>query len=382
MKILHLMLACFYIDNYSYQENYLPKYHKRAGHEVEIVASLVTFDQNGNGALLPHADHYVNEHGIPVTRLDYAKKPFSGLLRTYRGLEGELERFAPDVIFLHGLQFSDISKVVRYVKRHPGVTVYADNHSDFSNSARNWVSRWLLHGILWRHCAKRIEPYVKKFYGVLPARVDFLADVYHLPRERIELLVMGTDDEAVQAAADPGQRSALRRQYGIAEEDFLIMNGGKIDLFKKQTLLLMDAVNALDDPRVKLIVFGSIIPELQDEVAKRCSDRVQYIGWIQAADSYRYFAACDLACFPGRHSVFWEQVVGQGIPLLVKRWEGTTHVDVCGNVRFLEQDTVGELTEALRALTEPEAYASMKQAAAEASRHFMYSDIARRSIEE
>ena len=40
MKILHLMLACFYIDNYSYQENYLPKYHKKQGNDVEIKTEM------------------------------------------------------------------------------------------------------------------------------------------------------------------------------------------------------------------------------------------------------------------------------------------------------------------------------------------------------
>ncbi len=28
MKIVHMCLGCFYPDNYSYQENMLPKYHK------------------------------------------------------------------------------------------------------------------------------------------------------------------------------------------------------------------------------------------------------------------------------------------------------------------------------------------------------------------
>ena len=62
MKILHLMLGCFYIDNYSYQENYLPKYHKMLGNEVEIVASLVSFDENGKSTVLPKADKYTNEY--------------------------------------------------------------------------------------------------------------------------------------------------------------------------------------------------------------------------------------------------------------------------------------------------------------------------------
>ncbi len=381
MKILHLMLACFYIDNYSYQENYLPKYHKLAGHDVEIVASLFTFDENGNGKWLPKADKYVNEHGILVTRLDFTKSPLAHRMRRYVGLEDELERISPDILFIHGVQFADISVVVKYLKKHPETQVFADNHSDFSNSAKSWVSKNIQHKLMWRHYAQMVNPYVKRFYGVLPARVDFLADVYGLPREKIELLIMGTDDEAVAAAATPKVRKAIREKYNIAEDDFLIMNGGKIDNFKKQTLLLMDAVNNLDNPKVKLIVFGSVIPELKAEVEKRCSDRVQYIGWVKAADSYQYYASCDLACFPGRHSVFWEQVAGQSIPMLVKKWDGTTHVDMGGNVRFLEKDSAEEITETLKDILIDDNYDKMFDAAKRASISFMYSDIAKKSIE-
>lgn len=380
MKILHLMLACFYIDNYSYQENYLPKYHKLAGHDVEIIASLFTFDENGNGKWLPHADKYINEYGIPVTRLDFAAAPFSRRMRRYKGLADELERISPEIIFMHGVQFSDISVVANYLKKNPNVTVYADNHSDFSNSAKSWASKNIQHKILWHHYAQMINPYVERFYGVLPARVDFLADVYGLPREKIELLIMGADDEAIRAAAAPAVRNAIREKYNIADDDFLIMNGGKTDNFKKQTLLLMDAVNALDNPKVKLIIFGSVIPELKEEIEKRCSDRVQYIGWVKATDSYQYFASCDLACFPGRHSVFWEQVAGQGIPLLVKRWDGTTHVDCGGNAKFLTEDSSEEILNAIKDILSGENYSKMLKTAQRASITFMYSDIAQRSI--
>ena len=380
MKIMHIMLACFYIDNYSYQENLLPKYHKKQGHEVEIVASLFTFDENGNGKWLERASKYVNEHGIPVTRLDFKKGRFSKTLRRYVGLANELERFAPDVIFIHGVQFCDADVVVKYVKKHRDVKVFADNHADFSNSAKSFVSKHIQHGILWRRCAQRLNPYVKRFYGVLPARVDFLKNVYKLPEDKIELLVMGADDDDVIAARNEEQIKQLRAQYGIEPDDFLIMYGGKTDNYKKQTLLLMDAVNQINDPKLRLIVFGSVIPELKEEIEKRCSDRVQYIGWVLAKDSYRYYAACDLACFPGRHSVFWEQVAGQSVPLLVKRWEGTTHVDCGGNVKFLTQDSTQEIKAAIEEILETDRYSKMLEAAKAASETFMYSRIAQRSI--
>ena len=383
MRITHLCLGCFYPDGFSYQENMLPKFHKQQGHEVTVIASLQTFDKNGKTAYMDHASSYLNEYDIPVTRLDY-KKP----LRVYRKMkrfEGTYEALceaAPEVLFIHGCQFLDTDKVIRYLKEHPDIKVFVDNHADFSNSASGWASKNLLHGVIWKRCAHRIDPYVKKWYGVLPARVDFLKDIYDLPESKIELLVMGADDDKVRKALDPSVRRDFRERYGIAQDDFLIMTGGKIDTAKQQTILLMQAVNRLADEKVKLIVFGSVIPELKEKVEASCSDKVQYIGWIQSDDSYDCFAAADLVVFPGRHSVFWEQVAGLGIPMVCKFWEGTTHVDLGGNVRFLYRDSEDEIEEVLRDITgSSEVYARMKQAAFEGRQIFSYDDIARRCLE-
>ena len=48
MRILHMCLAAFYIDKYSYQENILPRMHKKQGHEVQIIASVETFVDDVN----------------------------------------------------------------------------------------------------------------------------------------------------------------------------------------------------------------------------------------------------------------------------------------------------------------------------------------------
>ena len=67
MRITHLCLGCFFPDGYSYQENMLPKYHKKLGHDVSVVASLQTFDKNGNVSYMDKASEYRNEYGIPPT---------------------------------------------------------------------------------------------------------------------------------------------------------------------------------------------------------------------------------------------------------------------------------------------------------------------------
>lgn len=384
MKIVHICLGCFYPDGFSYQENMLPKFHKELGYNVEVIASLLTFDTNGKSTLYPEAKVYKNEYGIQVTRLNYKKpKIIYQIIRRFDGFREALFKSNPDIIFVHGCQFSDIDIIVEYAKMHQ-VKIYIDNHADFSNSARNWLSRIVLHGMLWRHCAHIIYPYVKKYYGVLPVRVDFLTDVYKIPKKKCELLVMGADDELVKAANELEVRENIRKMYNIAEDEFLIITGGKIDQWKTETLLLMKAVKNIN-AKVKLIVFGSVIPELKEEVNSLVDgNKIQYIGWIRSEESYSYFAASDLVVFPGRHSVMWEQATGQGIPMLVKDWVGTHHVDLGGNVKFLKENSVDEIKRNIEFILEhPEEYKRMKKIAVEKGmKIFSYKDIAKRSIED
>lgn len=385
MKVVHLCLGSFYPDNYSYQENLLPRFHKELGYDVEVIASAQSFDEHGKVCYLPNAGTYQNEYDIKVTRLPYksGNKIWKKLKRYQRTYE-TLEKAEPDILFIHGGQFLDIEQVVKYLKKHSSITVYVDNHADFSNSATNWFSKNILHRIVWKHTEHQIEPYTKKFYGVLPVRVDFLKDIYGLPADKCELLVMGADDELVERAKRSGSRQRIRAQYGIKDDDFLIMTGGKIDQWKTQTLLLMQAVQNIKRDDVRLIVFGSVTQELIDQV-KALADgtKVQYIGWVLSKDSYDYFEAADLVVFPGRHSVMWEQVTGQGKPMLVKDWPGTHHVDIGGNVQFLTEDSAAEIQGKIeKLLANPEGFKTMKLVAEEKGMQvFSYRDIAKRCIE-
>lgn len=384
MHIVHICLTGTYTDGLGYQENYLAKFHRKSGNEVTLIANEWAFDSEGKRIYSSETD-YVNRDDVHVYRLRCAAGKIAGVLRIYHGIRNLIEKLEPDILFIHGCAFWSIYEIIPYLKKHKGVRVYVDNHADYSNSATNWLSKNILHKIIWRSCACAIEPYTRKFYGVLPARVDFLTELYHLPSEKCELLVMGADDDAVEAASKPEVRTFIREKYGIETDDFLVMTGGKIDLYKTQTLLLMEAVHKIKDQKARLIVFGSVVSELKERVLALADGRkVQYIGWVKSEDSYPLFAAADLVVFPGRHSVFWEQVVGQGKPMLVKDWPGTHHIDLGGNVRFLEKDSVEEIQKEIENLiVNPEVYEEIKNVAEiNGKKIFSYRQISRRAIEE
>ena len=384
MRIVHLCLASFYADGYAYQENLLPKYHKQLGNEVFIVASRETFDVRGKDALYNGPSRYHNENGIQVTRLEY-KKPLRlyKKLRRYKGVYHVLVNTAPDILFIHGCQFLDASKVVKYVKRHKETIVYVDNHADSSNSATNLISKCLLHGIIWRHTASILNPIVSHFYGVLPSRVDFLIDVYRLPKEKCELLVMGADDELVDQAKDSGIRTIIRNEYGIKSDEFLIVTGGKINKYRPEVLNLMQAIIELNRIDVKLLFFGTVTDELKERFDRLCDNNsIVNVGWVNSEETYGLIEAGDLIVFPGLHSVMWEQAVAQGKPCIFRDLQGFHHVDIGGNALFLDDVSVSGIRKIITDLLDNmEIYSRMKEVAEKKGKEtFSYKHIAQRSI--
>lgn len=345
-----------------------------------MIASLYYYTPDGKVSKMDKSE-YVNPDGVKMYRIEIVNGDINNKLRRYKDLYSTICKIDPDILFVHSCQFLDISDVIKYKKQHPDARIYVDNHADFINSATGFLSRHILHGIIWKRCAKKIYKYCEKFYGVTPGRVDFLREMYKLKEDKLELLVLGADDEKVKEAQEEKENNTIREKYNIKDDEFLIMTGGKIDRFKKETILLMDVV--LQIPDVKLIVFGSVTDELKEDVMNRSRDNVQYIGWVNSEDSYKYFMASDLVIFPGKHSVYWEMAAGLGIPMIVRRLAGIEHIDAGDTCLFLEEDSVEEIKDKIGLLVNNrDMYNEIRKNAIEKGmKTFSYLEIAKRSIE-
>lgn len=379
MKIVHLCLSCFYIDNYSYQENMLPKYHVKMGHEVTVIASLVSFNKDGKPCLLETASEHIDKNGYKVIRLEYKKpRKLYKVLRRYNGFYKILEKENPDIIFSHGMSMADYSVLRRYLKKNPSVKLFADNHADYINSGTNFLSKNILHKLIWRHFAKKIEPFLIKCYGVTPMRCRFLKEMYHIDNNIIEYLPMGVDDEAIPDNRTE-VRNNIRKHYNIGNDSILIFTGGKIDN-RKNTHILIDAIKQINNPQIHLVICGVLSPEM-DYLKEEFNDNMHYLGWCDSEQVMNNMIASDFACFPGTHSTLWEQAVGVGLPCILKHWNEMTHMDVDGNCIFVKGDDVDELQDVINRMMNKDFYIQQKEKAGKASKLFLYSDIAKRAIE-
>lgn len=381
MKIVHICLACFYIDGMAYQENLLPKYHAKE-HDVYIITSDYSFNQQGK-RMKKNEMNYYNEFNIPVKVLE-KHKCFGKYSRfkNYKHVYETLCEVEPDLIFCHGGQFVSLKDVIKYCSDHRKVRLFIDQHGDYYNTPVNTIRRRLGQYLIYGYWMRKAVKYTEKFWGVTPWRCEYLNDVYRIPKEKIGYLPMGGDDEKIDFERKEDIYVNIREKYGIQKNDFLLITGGKIDE-EKNIDKLMQAVIDINNENIKLLVFGQPTNAMKRKIDLLAQDRhIKYIGWIESDSVYDYFLASDLAVFPGTHSVLWEQACSCGLPAIFKEWPSMRHVDVGGNALFLKSIELDNLKKVILDLYNNESkYNEMKKnAITKGIDVFSYRKIAKKSI--
>jgi len=318
MKILHLCLSCFYIDGFSYQENELARQNAEDGHDVLVIASTENYDANGR-LVYGEPREYIGSDGVPVVRLAYSG-PFphsiGRKLRMHAGVYERIAAFGPDVILFHGACSWEINAAARYVRDHPEVTLYVDSHEDFINSARGFVSKWLLHWAYYRPILRRNLRYVTKVLPVALSALEFMRDFYGVPAEKLELYPLGgfVPDNSEYAAL----RKRGRAELGVSNDQILIVQSGKIDATKK-LIEALEAFTAIADPALCFMIPGLVQPDVEARInALVASDpRIRLLGWKSPDELRMILAAADVYCQPGTQSATMQMSIANRCAILL-----------------------------------------------------------------
>ena len=386
MKIVHICLAnSVWDESYAYQDNLLPAYHRRMGHDVTIFApTSAKFDNNG-GYIVKSPGVTILSDGVKLIRVKplISNYKINNHIHLFRNIYDDIELESPDLIFVHDPSIINNLCLVKYKKKHPNVKIVFDNHSDLINSDRNILSKFRDYVFARYFIVRKMIKISDIFYGTTPARCDYLSDVFNVPKHMIKLLVMGADDEQMRLDEKENIRVQTREKYGVKKDDFLIVTGGKIDK-DKNVHLLVDAISAIDDKRLRLMIFGNISPEVESIIDGFGDDRVIKVGWIPSNRVYDFMYAADLVVFTGLHSVMWEQAVAARVPCLFSKLKGFEHIDIGGNALFFENRSVECYRDVIsKVLKDQELYARLKMCAStERADDFLYSQIAKRVVDE
>ena len=357
-KLKILMICEFFNAELGFQENLLVKYYRKFGHDVTVVTStyLSVFDYYA-GRHDKSAQGSVEHHlGAKIVRLPF-RYNLLNKLKAYRGVGKLLNEERPDLIFVHDIT-PNFPEIARYLRANPTVPMIMDFHVDYSNSGKNWLSLKILHGVIRKYFLDRARRHIRRYFPIVPAGFDFLNEVYKVPRDEMELLPLGADVDLVEEVRAQNLRGEIRARYGIPDDAFVIVTGGKLER-RKRLELLAGAVRAIGRPDVHVLVAGAFPPDdpgykaVVEEAAGEALPRIHFAGWLAAPEMFAHMQAADIAVFPASQSVLWLQAVACHLPLIVGDTgnQDVSYVNAHGNIVILRGNEIS--AEGLVAAIEP-----------------------------
>ena len=324
MKIVHITES--YIEGWGYQENLLPLYQKKAGHDVVVISNnnhLVDIkgQPSKRDEILARGNEYIYD-GIKIYKIKTFINFSANTSFLCKGLYRVLEKEKPDMIFHHNVGTAMLTVASRYKRNHPNIKLYVDNHVDWINVSKNWIWHLFYYELTLPMQVKLLGDTVDYYIGVSPMRCQFLNKVFNVPRNKIRFLPIGCDTEL--AGLIEGDGESLRAKYDLCAGDFVIVTGGKLDR-SKGTLELIDACKELRQKgeNIKLVLFGKIDDEVNTEAKK--NEWVKTLGWCDRITTLSLLKMADVACWPWLHTTLIEDSVAIGTPLIVKMSDNVSH---------------------------------------------------------
>ncbi|MGD6730442.1 MAG: glycosyltransferase family 4 protein [Pleomorphochaeta sp.] len=351
MRIVHISACSPYNNYWGYQENLLPKYQKKLGHEVFVIVSNKKH-QNGEIIEVKESRYYLDDGVLIIRRRNnlYFPRYLSKRIIYMKSFDLLCE-FNPDLIFIHGLgHISSIDAIKYKKKRNANCIIVADNHGDYLINKASNKFKYISLNLFYKGYNQYAQKYYDKVFGVTPLRKKYAEEIYGIKSVKTDLLLMGADVDKINFDKKDEISKFIRNQYNLGTNDFVVITGGKFDTHKNIGFLL-ETIQKI--PQIKLLVFGSFTTETESiKNEYKNSVNINFVGWLNSSEIYNYFLASNLAVFPGRHSVLWEQAVACGIPCVFQDFVGMHHVDVGGNCIFLNGSDENELYNILFELKE------------------------------
>lgn len=378
MKIAHLCLSNFYIDEHLYQENALVREHVASGHDVIVIASTENFD--GNKTLVyGEPKDYIGSDGARVIRLAYRHFPnvLARKLRAHRGVKKLLEEFRPNVILFHGSCGWELRTAAAFVRSHPHVRLFVDSHEDWNNSARGFISRNVLHRYYYAPILRSAINVCETILCVSTETMEFVSDLYRVDREKLELFPLGCTP--IGDSEFFARRDTTRAAIGAREGSVIFIQSGK-QTKRKKLVESLEAFRAVDGREAMFLIAGVLDAEIRKDVAAliEADARVRFIGWCEPERLTDLLCAADVYVQPGTQSATMQHSLGCRCAVILDNAPSHEFYK-CGNGWYV--NTSRELSDAMRLAATTDLSHMAQNSYEFAKQHLNYAKLARRVVD-
>lgn len=369
-----------------YQENWLPYYQKKLGHEVCVLTSNKYFPFPEYEKTIQHvlgsrcvADGVSYDRGIKIVR----KKTFfeiSGRAMIFFFAYRDILVFKPDVVHLHGVPTLLVFLYLPFLFFFKNTKVFIDCHSDFSVTRyKSFVNR--LYYFFSKIVLKVFDNKISAYLPISPESQDFLNQMIGIAQHRCVLLPLGFDHHIFNRAC---KDSSLRDQIGIPKGRIVIINSGKQYPSKKIVEIILAVRNLVlleNYKDIHLLLIGTASDIYNDEIKSAVidiEDHVTRISFLAHSELVKYYSLADIGIWPGIPSNTIQEAMGCGVALILPDNKNVAHL-IDGNGVLMSTVTPGKISESIRIVIG--GLSEMKEQSLKHSRKYTWEQIARHSIE-
>lgn len=336
MRLLIVTTGNEFTPSMLYKENYIIKAAQAHGDEVFVFANCYTYI-NGKTALAS-LDEKVE--GFTLKRFKYHSyyyKTLTSRIRRIDDLEKEIINVKPDLIFYNCAQVYNIKRLKVIKQALPNVKIVLDFSTKYLNSARNWISKNILHKVIYRRWLQQALPYVDRIFYISQESKDFAQEMYLFQDSIMEHNNLPGETIPVEKKLQFKQQ--IYAKLGLTEDNILFLYSGKIYPEKKVDQLLKAFIRT-KNPNFRLLIIGVYKDESSKSIVEpliMSDERILFMDFVSGNELTKYVCATDLYIQPGSISQTCQTAVCCGTPLCFN--DIPTHREIYnGNGFFVDSE--------------------------------------------
>ena len=283
---------------------------RNLGHEVRVLA----LSDNGRSRKVGES-YFIRSFPF----IFYPEQRRSFALRD--PLLNELKAWKPDLIHIH--TEASTALMAHAIARETGAPIVMTTHTDFAYFilGRFGYAPGLRQGFaLWGKCA-----YHRARVVIVPSEKALSIPQVAGVKDRLKVIPGGIRLERYQKPVTPGERDALLRRYGLADNGYTLVMVTRVSREKNIAEILNyfpALLRALPQAQLLIAGGGPDLRRLKKRAAKKgLSGHICFTGRIDPDEVYRYYAAGDAfisASTFETQGLTYLEALARGLPLICR----------------------------------------------------------------
>lgn len=321
-----LLFTKYFLPDHEYMENAFAREFKKYYDVFVLTTTLEPI--NNNDKFQIGKEEF---SGIELKRLDVFKLGRNKNLFFPKKLLKNINAINPNIVFFQSLEhyFTGTAIIlIKIVKRYKVYTV-VNEHFTYSKNSNNEKENFRAKA------KRRLEIMMKYFILQYSDKVVTMNSYCNKKalfynkniKNNIVAITLGVDNSIIKYNSI--ERNKIRDKFKIGCNEILVIHTGKMYPDKK-THLIIEAVNKINNPNVKMMFIGKYDAEYKkaiNEIVKkyRLEDKTIFLEFVDSKNLNFYYSAADIAVWPDMFTISTIEASAVGLPIIIPDYEGYEH---------------------------------------------------------